>query len=244
MNFEKWLGTWGSSAACCAGDATMAQVGTRRVAPGRRTGRPWLRDLHLAAAAATAVAGLAAPAHADDSAAGTAQTPWEARRFLGIDGMALEFGDSDSSAADVKLARVSVQWNWGRPLLQALGWNLGGHWDLGVAYWDNDSRRKTHSGLWDLGFTPVFRIQQDVPGSIAPYLEAGVGAHLLSNTSVSEQRSFSTAFQFGSHAGVGLRFGPGHRYEFGYRFQHLSNADIKEPNDGINFHQLRLGYWF
>ncbi|MBM3373392.1 MAG: acyloxyacyl hydrolase, partial [Betaproteobacteria bacterium] len=27
-------------------------------------------------------------------------------------------------------------------------------------------------------------------------------------------------------------------------YQHLSNADIKRPNDGLDFHQLRLQYWF
>jgi hypothetical protein len=30
----------------------------------------------------------------------------------------------------------------------------------------------------------------------------------------------------------------------GYRFQHLPNADLKSPNDGINFQQIRLAYLF
>lgn len=30
----------------------------------------------------------------------------------------------------------------------------------------------------------------------------------------------------------------------GYRFQHLSNASIAPPNDGVEFHLLRLGWRF
>jgi hypothetical protein len=29
-----------------------------------------------------------------------------------------------------------------------------------------------------------------------------------------------------------------------YRYQHLSNAGIKQPNQGINFHLLRFQYHF
>jgi hypothetical protein len=29
-----------------------------------------------------------------------------------------------------------------------------------------------------------------------------------------------------------------------YRYQHLSNAGICSPNQGINFNEIRLGYWF
>jgi len=32
-------------------------------------------------------------------------------------------------------------------------------------------------------------------------------------------------------------------YDLSYRFQRISNGNIKHPNDGINFHQIRLQYW-
>ena len=56
--------------------------------------------------------------------------------------------------------------------------------------------------------------------------------------------NFGSSFQFGDHIGAGVRFGDKGRYDVGYRYQHLSNAGIKEPNQGINFHQLRLQYHF
>jgi opacity protein-like surface antigen len=75
------------------------------------------------------------------------------------------------------------------------------------------------------------------------YLEAGIGAHLISSTALGNKR-FGTAFQFGDHLGFGYRFGARGAADIGYRYQHLSNADIKVPNNGIDFHQVRLQYWF
>lgn len=121
---------------------------------------------------------------------------------------------------------------------------LSGYWSLRLGYWDNDSARRTNSGLVDVGFAPMLRLEPREPMVVAPYLEGGVGAHVLSESSVSDQRRFGGAFQFASHVGVGVRFGPKQRFDLGYQFQHFSNAGISEPNNGINFHQIRLGYWF
>jgi len=82
------------------------------------------------------------------------------------------------------------------------------------------------------------------PGAFAPYLEAAVGVHLLSESSVSAERRFGTSFQFGSHLGAGVRFGPRRAFDLSYRYQHLSNLGIKHPNQGIDFHLLRFQYHF
>jgi len=65
----------------------------------------------------------------------------------------------------------------------------------------------------------------------------------LSKTSLGDKR-FSTMFQFGDHLGVGYRFGTKGAFDLSYRYQHLSNASIKRPNNGINFNQIRLQYHF
>lgn len=162
----------------------------------------------------------------------------------GMDGIALEGGRSDSSRADVSLVRLAAQWDWKVRWLERAGWFLGGYWDLQIGRWINDSPDRTHAGLWDVGLTPVLRLQWAGAGGFAPYLEGGIGAHLLSETSVSRERRFGSNFQFGDHLGFGLRFGPRQAFDLSYRYQHLSNAGIKSPNNGINFHQVRFGYWF
>ena len=154
-----------------------------------------------------------------------------------VDGMALETGYEDRS----EMARVAVQWQWSKRWLQGEGWHLGGHWDLAVARFERDPAPDSPSSLTEVGLTPVFRLQAD--GLRGAYLEGGVGAHLFSSTKLGDKR-FGTAFQFGEHLGFGYRFGAHGAYDLSYRYQHLSNADIKRPNDGINFHQLRLYYWF
>jgi lipid A 3-O-deacylase len=161
-----------------------------------------------------------------------------------VDGMSLELGSSDSGNASVDMARVGLQWDWDMRMGLSSNWYVGGYWDLSLAHWSNDSPARTNSSLTDIGFTPVFRLQQTNPGPVAPYMEAAVGAHFLTETSVSAERRFGSSFQFGSHVGVGLRFGARRAFDLSYRYQHLSNAGIKEPNQGINFHLVRIQYHF
>lgn len=161
-----------------------------------------------------------------------------------VDGASFEYGKSDSSNADVKLYRAGLQWDWKKRWLDTGNWHLGGYWDASLGYWDNNSALKTHSSIIDIGLTPVFRFQPNNYAGFAPYIEAGIGLHLLSATSVSPDRRFGSSLQFGDHLGLGVRFGDKGRYDIGYRYQHLSNAGIKDPNQGINFHQLRLQYLF
>ncbi|MEO7728757.1 MAG: acyloxyacyl hydrolase [Burkholderiales bacterium] len=161
-----------------------------------------------------------------------------------IDGVSVVYGHSDSSNASVNMGRVGVQWDWNKKLIEMGNWHVGGYWESDFGYWSNNSFAKTNSTLIDFGFTPVLRIQQTSLSAVSPYVEAGVGFHLLSRTSVSTQRQFGSAFQFGDHLGAGVRFGDKGHYDVGYRYQHLSNAGIKGPNQGINFHELRLQYHF
>jgi hypothetical protein len=155
-----------------------------------------------------------------------------------VTGVAVEGGSGDGA----DMARVGIQWNWNQRWFEGREWHLGGYWDLAIGYWRKSaSVPGLNEDITEIGLTPVFRLQRnDMRG---PYLEAGIGAHLLSRTRLDTKR-FSTLFQFGDHIGAGFRFGTRGAFDLGYRFQHLSNAGIKRPNDGINFHQIRLQYHF
>ncbi|MDN7537978.1 acyloxyacyl hydrolase, partial [Burkholderia cenocepacia] len=93
------------------------------------------------------------------------------------------------------------------------------------------------------GVTPMFRFIKS-SGQIRPFIEAGGGVRLLTHPTISDNFSLSTAFQFAPTGGVGVQFGQRQQYQVGYRFEHVSNAGIKEPNPGINFHQFYLQYNF
>jgi hypothetical protein len=155
-----------------------------------------------------------------------------------IDGFAVEYGRGEGVDRGV----LSLQWDWGRQLYRGSDWNLGGYWDLSLAQWHNGSVAPgQNEDITDVGFTPVFRVQ---PNSlVGPYFEAGIGVHLFSHASIGDKR-LATPFQFGDHLGFGYRFGAKSAFDLGYRFQHHSNAGIKHPNPGINFHQVRVQYHF
>lgn len=161
-----------------------------------------------------------------------------------VDGFSLEYGKSDSSNSDVSEAGASLQWKWDRKWFEGSDWHVGGYWEASIRQWENGSALKTNSGLTDIGFTPVFRLQQNKLANVAPYLEGAIGLHLLSKSSVSTQRDFGSSFQFGSHVGAGIRFGQKWEYDLSYRYQHLSNVGLQRPNQGINFNQIRFAYHF
>ena len=144
-----------------------------------------------------------------------------------VDSISAEVG---SGTRQVDMWRIGAQWQQDSHWLAERNWHL--YWDATLGTWDSDT-----GSLVDVGLTPVFRYAQAKYG---PYVEGGVGFHVLSETAISSAIDFSTQFQFGSHVGAGYRF---NRYDLSLRLQHLSNAGIKNPNPGINFLQLRLQYW-
>ena len=90
---------------------------------------------------------------------------------------------------------------------------------------------------FDLHATPVWRAD-----FARTYVEAGIGAYLLSHVINNDTTHMSTSFEFGSHVGAGLRLGEKRDIRVGVSLQHLSNAGIKEPNGGVNFVLLNASF--
>jgi lipid A 3-O-deacylase len=138
------------------------------------------------------------------------------------------------------LIRIGAQWElWERAFANDR-WHLGVSLEADVGYW---SPELGENDLWEIGATPVFQVASNRPSSrrLLPFLEAGLGAHLLSNIRFSDLY-LSTSLQFGSHIGAGIYFGKDRRFSLVYRFQHLSNASVKQPNPGVEFHLLQFGF--
>jgi hypothetical protein len=89
-------------------------------------------------------------------------------------------------------------------------------------------------------------------GSINPILEINRARFPLSleggfsPTYISRYRfgstDLSTSAQFTTH--IGLNWDVTSHWRLGYRFQHMSNAGLKEPNPGFNMHVFSIGYLF
>lgn len=67
-------------------------------------------------------------------------------------------------------------------------------------------------------------------GKLTPHIEYALGTALISDTMIGTQ-DMSTAFHFKNQLGLGFRT---QQYDFFVRASHLSNASIKQPNDGLN----------
>ncbi|OGS93994.1 MAG: hypothetical protein A3K04_08070 [Gallionellales bacterium RBG_16_56_9] len=157
-----------------------------------------------------------------------------------VDGVSVEYGNG--GAAD--MARVGMLWNWDKQWFTDGDWLVAGFWEASLGSWRGRSAAGNNQTVTDVGITPVFRLQQKNQSGFAPYAEGAIGFHLITPTLIYANRRFGSAFQFGDHVGVGVRFGKHRQFDLGYRFQHLSNGGIKKPNQGINFNQVHFSYYF
>jgi len=124
-------------------------------------------------------------------------------------------------------------------------WNLPWGWDLGKE-WHLQSQldlsgglltdRKDNAAVGTLGPGLVLS-RERLPVS----LDGGVSPTVISQYDF-ESRDFGTYIQFTTHIGVNWDFAP--HWRLGYRFEHMSNADLVPQNRGLNLHLFVLGYVF
>ena len=151
----------------------------------------------------------------------------------------LDAGISDVNSGLAIYGGVESDWDWSYDLA---GGVIKGAWQLGfsAAYW-KDARilRQFYSAgkgvMYSGGITPLLRWEMAIPLTI----EAGLGVHLVGHR---PSNQLATIVEFGSLAGLYYRYSPD--LSIGYRMIHFSNADIKQPNGGVNFHLLHVGFSF
>lgn len=156
-------------------------------------------------------------------------------RVLAVDSLSLEIGSGNKT----QTATLGAQWNWNKRWWDSNASHIGGYWNLNIAYWHGDRFQDTPNrsqNIGGVGLTPVFRFQNNTLKG--PYVEVGIGVHILSDHYDNNGRQLSTKFQFGDHLGIGYVFE--NKWELGVKLQHFSNASIKQPNDGVNFAIIKL----
>jgi hypothetical protein len=142
----------------------------------------------------------------------------------------------------VRKLDLGVVWDPGLTWWEIGGWHFTLIGEAHVAWWHTDEG-DVHENIGEVGITPVIRFIKS-SGAFRPFIEVGAGVRLLTSPTIAHSYSLGTAFQFADMAGVGAQFGAHQQYQVGFRFQHVSNGGIKEPNPGINFSQLYLQYNF
>jgi hypothetical protein len=134
-------------------------------------------------------------------------------------------------------------------------WPLGGVWHRGhgvfsdygqvdVSHMHSSRTGSLPDSMNEVGVSAILRWRPDSRWhGFWIYTEVGLGLHLLSHVSLGASM-LSTRYQFGPLIGIGLARHRHRGLEIGTRLQHLSNANTRLPNDGLNFIELYLTYWF
>ncbi len=167
--------------------------------------------------------------------------------LFGVSGLAAadQFGVQVAAGVanhDLKKLDLGLVWDPNLTWWQIGDWHFSLIGEAHVAWW-HTNEGDVHDNIGEIGVTPIIRFIKG-SGSIRPFIEAGAGVRLLSSPTISSDFTLATAFQFAPMAGIGVQFGSRQQYQAGYRFEHISNGGIKEPNPGINFSQLYLQYNF
>lgn len=102
-----------------------------------------------------------------------------------------------------------------------------------------------HPGGHLFGDTLLFRFGFKPVRGVVPFFDAGIGAlHTTLNNRAPEITGHT---QFLSQGGVGVQyfFRPQRALLFEYRYFHMSNAGLQQPNPGFNGSMLSVGFrWF
>ena len=156
---------------------------------------------------------------------------------LAPQGVFVQFGVAD----EVSTGTFGALWNL-RGDLARERWGL--YVEASVSRWQSRGGYPSdHGVLTQAALVPVLRWRPD-KGRSPWFVEGGIGATVTSSLYRSEDKHFSTAFNFGDHLGVGFSFGEKAANEIALRAEHFSNGGIKHPNPGKNFGQLRFVHRF
>ena len=147
---------------------------------------------------------------------------WAASHALAADAQWIAAFGRAAKSQETDIVRLAYR----HPLAERDAWWLPTHAQFGGSVWRVPDIRGSTRRL-DLNATAIWRNQR--PWG---YLEAGFGGYLLSKTINNPQTRIPSAFEFGSHLGIGFSLTKGHTV--GIALQHLSNAGLKQPNGGID----------
>lgn len=118
-------------------------------------------------------------------------------------------------------------------------------WDVmlnvDVERWRASADDGQHRYVLDVGVTPQLRLRWAARRSFEPFVDVGIGVHLLSARDIGD-RHLGTRFQFGEHLGLGVVFGECREWAVSVRLMHESNGGIDRENGGLTSIGLRLEY--
>jgi lipid A 3-O-deacylase len=139
---------------------------------------------------------------------------------------------------DLALANVEISWVLS-PVLGSGHW-YEGNWELGAELFGGSQFEPKVEYVF--GLTPLLRYDFATQTRWMPFWEAGAGP-----TATSIRQDLSTTFEFNIQTGTGVRyfFNESFAGTLEFRWLHLSNGRLQEPNEGTNTSMFILGVaWY
>ncbi len=99
-----------------------------------------------------------------------------------------------------------------------------------------------HPGGHVLGHAILFRLDGKPKGRVVPFFNAGAG---VLHTAIDQHApELSGSTQFNPQGGLGIQyfFSPQRAFVLEYRYMHMSNNGIQEPNHGFNSSMITIGF--
>lgn len=145
------------------------------------------------------------------------------------DGIFIEGGVAPAHTRSVT-AGATWMWDWqsgfGNTQATALT-------EISLSRWSARGESVTQASL-----VPLLRLRLD-HGRSPWFMEGGIGVSTMDELYRNHRKAFSTRFNFVDVFAVGRSLGADRRSELSVRLAHVSNANLKQPNPGENFLQLR-----
>jgi hypothetical protein len=99
-----------------------------------------------------------------------------------------------------------------------------------------------HPGGWLTGYAVLFRLDGKNHGRFVPFFDAGGGVQRTTLSARVPELSGTTQFSPQGGFGVQYFFRPQRAFVVEWRYMHMSNAGITQPNHGFNASMLTIGF--
>ncbi len=172
---------------------------------------------------------------------GTSREPFWAKHGRLTFGFEFGYGIENNIPRDISHIQMMVvepqvgiiAWDSPRSRLPVERFEISSEGILGSAY---------HPGGYLVGNSLLFRFGLHPVGRLAPFIDAGSGP--LYTTLNHGAKEITGNIQFLSQGGAGIQyfFKPQQALIFAYRYFHMSNGGLQEPNYGFNGSMVTVGF--
>lgn len=150
------------------------------------------------------------------------------------DGVSLQ---ESRASHGTRMTGAAAVWDWNWALLRRKA-ALTGQTELFINHWRADGAAGGRDSYTQVGLLPTLRLHLS-QGRSPWFVEMGIGVSWMDRRFRTDERTFSTRFNFYDVLGAGYGFGEHRQHELGLRLLHISNGGIEKPNPGQEFLQLR-----